>query len=404
MPDLGDLTSQCIRCGFCLESCPTFTETGDERESPRGRIYLVRGALEGKVDWQRDVRAHLDQCLGCRACETACPSGVRYGQIFEHARDTMERQAARPTRGWLLHGLTQPRLLRMQLALARLWPSRRLPGFVSRLLSGQPAQADTPRPMARIDWPPLTDLPPVRGRVHVLTGCAMGVLYDPVHEATCRLLRRAGFEPVMTADACCGALHAHNGRLDQARERMARLADVVAGDDPLIVNSAGCGSTIKDAKELDPRFESLAQRTFDICEFLVRESFQPKTRSDAEPVCVTYHDACHLAHGQRVREAPRTLLRALPGVEFRELAEADTCCGSAGIYNLVQPDMARRLLERKWKHIEATKAQIVATGNPGCLAWIDQAAREHGATVRVMHTAELIERVLSGQSLTQLIR
>ena len=400
--DLEELTTHCIRCGFCLESCPTFKLTGEETESPRGRIYLVRSAMEGKLNWQEDVRPHMDQCLGCRACETACPSGVEYGLIFEMARDRMETEAPRRPKKALLNVITNPGRMRLQVMLGRLIPGGKMPALLSKILSGQPPEAAAPKPIASPfqetfeEWEKTVQTP-IKGEVLMLEGCVMRVLFGPVNEATRRLLRRIGFRVNGVDLGCCGALHAHNGDLSEARKRALELAKQAQGDLPIIVNSAGCGSTMKEYED-----QRTARRTFDASEFLLENGLKELLQQLPErSQTVTYHDACHLAHGQKIWQAPRELLRAVPGLELIEMHEADTCCGSAGIYNVLQPQMARRLLDRKWANIEATGAKIAVTGNPGCHAWIAQAAREHGQHIEVLHTLELLERAFSTEKLSK---
>jgi glycolate oxidase iron-sulfur subunit len=383
---LTDLTTKCIRCGFCLESCPTFLETGEETESPRGRIYLVRSAEEGRIAWE-DTRPHIDQCLGCRACETACPSAVQYGEILELARDRLERHSGISARRILLKTMTRPKSLRMQLSLGKLLPGRRIPRVLSRLLSGQDPEANRPTIPVAKSLPLLNEAEQsaVRGKVFVLEGCVMRVLYPHVNEITKRLLRRIGFETIESRQGCCGALHAHNGYLEGAKAMRAKLS-VGMPDHPIVVNSAGCGSWLKEG----------AIQAVDASEFLFANGLGDLlVKQPAKPVRVTYHDACHLSHGQGIRSQPRQLLQSVPGLELIELNEAEMCCGSAGIYNLTQPKMARQLLERKWRNIEATGAQIVATGNPGCHAWIRQAAEEHGKKVEVLHTLEVLEHAFT---------
>jgi glycolate oxidase iron-sulfur subunit len=391
---ISDLTSHCIRCGFCLEACPTYVLTGQETESPRGRIYLVRSADEGKIYWE-DARKHIQRCVGCRACEPACPSGVEYGKILELAREKLEEESPHRSKSWLLTGLTSPTRLRFQLTLARLWPGRRLPKAIARFLSKEAPEADLPRALLLSSWPPLMEekCPPVKGEVYLLEGCAMRVLYPRIHEATRRLLHRIGYT-VKEADAgCCGALHAHNGKLHEAQRMAKELLHAMPGNLPIIVNSAGCGSFLKEILLLRAEGGAPhATRIFDASEFLFEHGLsRTLTESDGLKTRVTYHDACHLAHGQGIRTQPRDLIKSIPNVEFVELQEADRCCGSGGIYNILQPRLARQMLDRKWGFVQETGAEIVATGNPGCHAWIDQAAKEHGGRVRVMHTLELLE-------------
>ncbi len=387
MHDLGELTTHCIRCGFCLESCPTYTETGSELESPRGRIYLVRSALDGKLQWD-DARPHLDRCLGCRACETACPSGVQYGAILELARDRLG--TAIPKRA-LLDTTAKPALMR----LSALYPGKRMPTLLSRAIGGELPEADLPRPEPTPDYPPLENLPPVRGEVYLLEGCAMRVLFPGVHLSLRRLLRRVGLAVrEAPAQGCCGSIYAHNGDLKTASHLAQNLAKAMPDDLPVVVDSAGCGSAMKEYED-----RAFASRVKDASELLLAEGLlEVLQTAPGLDATLTYHDACHLAHGQGIRTAPRQLLAAIPNLTTVDLPEADTCCGSAGIYNVTQPKLARALLERKFDHIESTGAGIVALGNPGCHAWIAQAARERGGKIKVMHTLEVLEAALSNHA------
>jgi glycolate oxidase iron-sulfur subunit len=285
--------------------------------------------------------------------------------------------------------------------MGKLLPGRKVPGFVSRALSGQAAEADRPTPQRPANLPPLdeTKLPAVKSEVYLLEGCAMRVLYPRVHQATRRLLRRTGYTVRETSQGCCGALHAHNGHLDDARKMGHDLVRSMPDDLPVVVNSAGCGSTMKEYGHLlgEEAGESYARRTQDASEFLLANGLlDALVNAPGFSNRTTYHDACHLAHGQRITQQPRKLVKAIPGIQYVELPEADTCCGSAGIYNVTQPALARQLVERKYANIEQTAATLVATGNPGCHAWIAQAAREHGETVRVLHTMELLEAAFVG--------
>ncbi len=385
---ISDLAAHCIRCGFCLESCPTFLITGKETESPRGRIYLIRSADAGMLKWDEEgLTEHIDACVGCRNCETACPSGVEYGPLLELARANIE--AAKPSKGkaFLLKNVTSPETLKAELMLSHFLPGRKVPKFLTRSITREKPQADRPRAEPAGAWPALNEqeLPPVRGEVCLLVGCAMGVLFPRVHEATRRLLRRIGLS-VKDVSGCCGALHSHNGFALEANVMAENIVARSVGRS-LVINSAGCGSFLKEHTGLP---------AFDISETLINAGFVSRLAHASADVKVTYHDACHLAHGQKITKGPRELIQAIPGVAYVELPEADLCCGSGGIYNLTQPTLARRMLDRKWKNIESTGAEIVITGNPGCHAWIEQRSREAGGNVRVMHTAQFLEEAISG--------
>jgi glycolate oxidase iron-sulfur subunit len=315
------------------------------------------------------------------------------------ARDKIEQQKPQVVKTALLAATSRPGMLKVQLALGRLLPGQKIPGFVSRLISHQAPEANKPVVQHQAELPEMRDLPPVKGKVYMLEGCAMKLLYPRVHQATWRLLRRVGYEVREVEQGCCGALHAHNGHLDHARRLAETLVASMPEELPVVVNSAGCGSTMKEYGALLGEECPFAGRVKDLSEFLVENGLlDALALATGFNETVTYHDACHLAHGQRVTAPPRQLLRAIPNVRFVELAESDTCCGSAGIYNVTEPALARRLLDRKWSHIVETGAQIVASGNPGCHAWIAQAAKEQGATVKVMHTAEVLEAAFSGLS------
>ncbi|MER3412990.1 MAG: glycolate oxidase [Armatimonadota bacterium] len=398
--DAHEKALKCIRCGFCLEDCPTFVLTGSEAESPRGRIYLIRTAIENGR-WSEEMRPHIERCLGCRACETACPSGVEYGYLLETARERLW-EASSPS--WLrrvalkvtLIVLTRPRLLRSARRVLSALGLKRPPGLVSHALFGAPAEASFPRPEMR-SAVAAEEFPPPTRTAFFLQGCVMSALFERSNEATVRLMRRHACEvDAVEGSLCCGALHRHQGMAEEAKRKARALIRRCRGDAPVVVNSAGCGSAMKeyghwfaDDEDMAEQASQFSRRVLDICEWLKSVGFRPPEGTRA-PVLVAYHDACHLAHGQGVRRQPRELLSSVPGIQLVPLSESDRCCGSAGVYNVLQPEMARALLERKWGAIEASGAEVVVAGNPGCIAWLRQAAEEHGSPIRVVHTVEAL--------------
>jgi glycolate oxidase iron-sulfur subunit len=413
--------NRCVHCGLCLAYCPTFAELGTEMDSPRGRIFTIKSLAEGRIRLSDSAVAHLDLCLGCRACETVCPAGVPYGQLIEAARAEIERQRpGGPLRRlfrWLNFTvlLPSPRLLGAAAAGLRFYQASGL----QRLARASGLLRLLPYPLS--SWEPLLPALPRgrdrarlpgripaagarRGAVGLLTGCIQQVVFGPQNRATARVLARNGVEVVVPRDqACCGALHAHAGEHDTALALARRTVAVFerAEVDHVVVNTSGCGAHMKSYDTLlagDPawaeRAARLAARVRDISEFLAGESL----RGPLAPVprTVTYHDPCHVAHGQKIRAQPRALLAQVPGLRVVELAEADWCCGSAGIYNLTQPEMAGRLLERKVAHIQATGADAVVTSNPGCIIQIAQGLEARGAPVEVLHIVEVLDQAYRG--------
>ncbi len=416
---IDEKTIKCIRCGFCLDACPTFRLTGQETMSPRGRIYLVRSWRENVIAFDKNVVEALDTCLGCRACETACPSGVEYGSILEMARAHIQEAGLRSSmqsfaRGQLLSTLTSPGKLTASLKAAGFFgklTGNKMPGFAAKLLSGG-SDVSLPLPKGSIQASNFPEISLAAGTkrftVGILAGCVMRVMFGDVNDATVRVLQQNGCEVVAPKSAgCCGALHLHSGFHAESLSRAKGLIDSFEPHidklDAVIVNSAGCGSTMKEYGDLFKddnlycnKAAVFASKVKDISEWLVEIGIVPPTkRMDA---VVSYHDACHLAHGQKVRSQPRKLLESIPGLKLVELNESDTCCGSAGIYNLTEPEMARKLLDRKIENIRETGASIIATGNPGCLAWIKQGAEDSNLNLRICHPVELLNEAYSSET------
>ncbi len=408
----------CVHCGLCLPSCPTYLETGSEADSPRGRLVMMRKMHEGTLSASDpDVTRHLDLCLGCRACETACPSGVPYGRILETAREQINAAQVRPaltdwSRSALLGTLAQPKRMTIALRMAQIVTGGAVPAPAVRLLSGTSnAEAQRPSLTAPLS-PPLPPavtaaVGPKRARVGVLSGCAMRVLYGDVNADTVRVLAANGCEVLVNRrQGCCGALHGHSGYGDESRALARSLIDAFTpldGLDAIVVNSAGCGSQMKEYGQLladDPayaeRAAAFAAKVRDVSEWLEEIGWVAPLHSVSDtPVTMAYHDACHLAHGQGVRDAPRALLSRLPNTKWVSLPESEVCCGSAGIYNFTEPDMARRLQTRKLENIQATGASVIAAGNPGCLAWIASGLRERGLPgIRIAHPVTLLAEAL----------
>lgn len=340
------------------------------------------------MEWSDGARAPLDSCLGCLACETACPSGVRYGEILERARER-SLLVAPPRHSWFrgkfLDALTHPAALRLQLALARVVPGGKMPMLLARLFSDDPPVAQLPRARARR----LESHGPGLEKTALLGGCVMDVVFPHVHEATERLLARVSLAAERTR-GCCGALHAHAGYLNEGHRRAERILAQAQGR-RLVTNSAGCGSWLR---KLAP-----PGSVVDATEILAERGLEEPLRgSKGLPgLTATYHDACHLAHGQGVRTAPRSLLAAVPGLLTVDLPESDMCCGSAGIYNLLQPKLAAQLGRQKWDRIASTGAGLVLAGNPGCLAWLES-SRPAEVSTKVAHTLEALDWSFGGIS------
>ena len=390
----------CVHCGLCLAACPTYLELGTETDSPRGRIHLMRALEEGTLRPTPEVVRHLDLCLGCRACETACPSGVPYGSLIEAARPFVERHrswARRLGRRALVTLLTTRAGRKVAFGPLRLVAGRRALGRLASRLPGRwlalaaaVAQTANGGPLPTAVDPPGR----ARGTAALLTGCVAESVFPATNLATARLLAHAGVRVLVPPrQGCCGALALHLGAAARARAlaRTAACELAATGADWVVSNAAGCGAALRDYDHLlpeDPHAVSVARRARDALELLAELGLPPPGRRLAARVAV--HDPCHLAHGQGVRAAPRALLAAIPGVRLVELEEADTCCGSAGTYNLTEPAMADRLLARKIERIAASGADVVAAANPGCLLQIRAGVIARRLHVAVEHPIDLL--------------
>ena len=378
------LISDCVHCGFCLPTCPTYGPLWqEEMDSPRGRIYLMGGLADGSVPLSATTVQHFDRCLGCMACVTSCPSGVQYGRLIEQTRAFVEERHERPLgerlqRALVFAAVPHPRRLRLALALT----PPRLPGRLGPFAALKP-------PWRSADLPP--EVTPAvgarRARVGLLLGCVQRVVFGSVNTATARVLAAEGCEVVVPrGQGCCGALHLHAGRFADGRRRAERLGELFAGLDALVVNAAGCGSHLKDAE--------LGIRVVDVNELLAE--LGPRARRQPLRLRVAYQDACHLGHAQGIRDAPRALLRSIPELELLEPAEQAICCGSAGIYNLTQPGPARELGERKAANVAATGADVYAAANPGCLVQVSTYLRRSGHRLGALHPVELLDASIRG--------
>lgn len=381
-----DDLSTCVHCGLCLDACPTFRVTGLETESPRGRLYLMTQWKRGTLSFEEEQVRHIDLCLGCRTCEAVCPSGVPYGRIIEAGRAEVER-LRRPSPKRILSKvalrqlLAHPTRLRAAGSAARAAQALRLTSVVR---SGR--QLPKLRPQFRR---PAGDVVPAIGprkhRVAFLVGCVMPILYPQSHQAAVKLLQLAGCEVWFPpGERCCGALFAHNGDLDTAeRLRDANTSTYLAGDfEALVVDSAGCGAHLKDF------YPELEGKVKDITEWLA-EIGLPEPKKEVKQR-VTYQDACHLAHAQRIRKPPRDLIRSLPGIELIEMRHPEICCGAAGLYSTLEPQMSNRILQEKLDDLSATRADVVVSANPGCQMQLEAGFRSRGSTMTVEHITELL--------------
>jgi glycolate oxidase iron-sulfur subunit len=406
--DLPELY-RCVHCGLCLNQCPTYHALRLEPESPRGRIHLVRAASEGRIDLNDRFKEHLYLCLLCRACETACPSGVQYGHIAETAREILGPPGSKFARAALNLVFTRllpyPWRLRLAARLLRLYQRGGLRRLIRPLLPEKLRRMESMLPpiSRRFFHPAAPVLPAIgarRAKVAMLNGCVMPLLFADVNEATVRVLQRNGCDIVFPpGQICCGALNIHNGETAAAKKMAQQNIDsfLAAGVDSILVNAAGCGAAMKEYGYLlrdDAVYAAKAQQfgalVKDAGEFLADLGLvAPRGRLE---MTVTYQDPCHLAHGQRVRSQPRKLLQAIPGVRLIEMEGADRCCGSAGIYNVTHPEMSQQLLAEKMQAVAATRAEAVVAPNPGCMLQLRYGARQYGPQVNVYHLMDLLER------------
>ncbi|MGN9838020.1 (Fe-S)-binding protein [Nonomuraea sp. H19] len=397
-----ELINDCVHCGFCLPTCPTYLLWGEEMDSPRGRIHLMSQHVEG-TPITPEMAGHFDACLGCMACVTACPSGVKYDRLIELTRVEVERKHVREPQERAVRGLVFslfPYPRRLRLLRPTMWLAERMAPFLTRVHPGLGAMAAlAPRVERRQRLPRV-----VRARgerravVGMLTGCVQGEFFPQVNAATARVLALEGCDVVIPpGQGCCGALSVHSGRDDQAKRLARRTVRTFerAGVDTVVVNAAGCGSSMKEYGVLlgtEPAF-----RVLDLSEFLCE--LGPAAKRHPLPLTIAYHDACHLAHAQGVRAQPRELLSGIPMLELREIPESAICCGSAGTYNIFQPQAAHDLGDRKAKAVGSTGAELLVSANPGCTMQIATAMRRAGAQIRVAHTAEVLDASLRGVSL-----
>ncbi len=406
----ADDLARCVHCGFCLQACPTYVITGLETESPRGRIQLARALAEDRIEVTPKVAAHFDLCLGCRACESACPSGVPYGRIIEGARTVVRKSAAAPrklrVRSFVLRqalfGLGRLRFAFSLLRIYQMSPvSRLLPKVLpQRLREIEMMLPRLPRRFFKVpDTAAITSISP-KATAALLNGCVMPLLYPQTHEASLRVLERNGLNTIVPKDqGCCGALLSHSGDSDAARKLARQNIDAFldSGADYIVTDSAGCGATMKEYAELfaaEPAYSQkaslFAAKVRDVTELLVEIGFtEPTAAFEAN---ITYQDSCHLAHAQSIRDAPRQILRSIPGVVLKEMRQPDRCCGSAGIYNLTQSEMSRQVLDQKMSDIRSTGCDLIATANPGCMLQLELGVRLENGDQEVIHVVEMLDR------------
>ena len=409
-PDvLRSLTSDCVHCGFCLPTCPTYLLWSEEMDSPRGRIQLMEANLDGTISLNPTVVGHFDKCLGCMACVTACPSGVQYEKLIEATRETIETTTRRPfgdrfVRGALFKLLPYPKRMGPALRLAPLGRKLPLPGRLGAMTEIAPPWRSTEKPERSTPARGET-----RGRVGILTGCVQSVVFGSVNAATARVLAADGHDVVAPPQGCCGALSMHAGRGDEGRAFARRIIEAFEGVETVIVNTSGCGSHLKELGHVlgnDPvwaeRAAEFSTRVRDLGEFLA--GVEPRAARHPLNLTVAMQDSCHLRHAQRLPMSSAASLRRIPGLTVIEPAEQDICCGSAGIYNITQAEAARELGDRKAAHVLATRAQVYASANPGCLVQVATALKRAGNPMPAVHPIELVDASIQGIGAARLLR
>ncbi|RDI75557.1 Fe-S oxidoreductase [Gaiella occulta] len=409
-PDvLRSLASDCVHCGFCLPTCPTYLLWSEEMDSPRGRIQLIEAHLDGEIGLSPTAVTHFDRCLGCMACVTACPSGVQYDRLIEATRGTIEAEVRRPpgerlVRSLLFRLLPYPRRMAPALRLAPLGRALPLPGRLGAMTEIAPPWRSTEAPAAITPARGET-----RGRVAILTGCVQAVVFGSVNAATARVLAADGYEVAAPPQGCCGALSMHAGRLEEGRAFSRRVIEALEGVDTVVVNASGCGSHLRELGHVlgdDPawaeRAAAFSARVRDLGEFLT--GVEPRAPRHPLNLKVAMQDSCHLRHAQRLPLSSAASLARIPGLEVVEPAEQDICCGSAGIYNVTQPHAARQLGDRKAAHVLATGAHVYASANPGCLVQVATALRRQKQPLPALHPIELVDASIRNLGAAGLLR
>ncbi len=396
--------SACIHCGMCLPTCPTYRITGSEAESPRGRLFLMREFLQGQLDSPKQLSSHLDPCLGCLACTTACPSGVDYESLLLASREKLLPHQSRLKRGFrrlmLQHVLPNPGLLNVLAQLTRLYRGSglrnlmrqsgvyRLMGHLGKIEVFTPAVQDGPalKPGQRFGENR-------HGRVALFTGCIMNAAYRQTHQATITVLVQNGYEVFIPPQTCCGALAHHAGEIDIVTGLGTENVRSIMAENPdwIVINAAGCGSTLKEYHQIlqdVPESRAFQAKVVDVLELLAKRPLEGELYP--VPLTVTYHAACHLHHAQKIQQEPYAVLRQIPDLKLVPLTEADMCCGSAGVYNLAHPEMSLSILKEKMRHLIKTEADAVLAANPGCVLQLETGIQRIGSPIKVLHPIDLL--------------